>query len=110
MIEEDLKSYIKSYYLDRKMAYTKLDKHDRAIGVLLNENKQLKELCDKYEEEHKTTFDTWLKGQKVLTELEEKLNQEIDEGRSEENIWLMGVYDYAKEILFFIQELKEKYK
>ena len=43
MSDEDLKSYIKSYYLDRKMTYTKLDKHDRAIGVLLEENKQLKE-------------------------------------------------------------------
>lgn len=42
MSDKDLKSYIKSYYLDRKMTYTKLDKHDRAIGVLLEENKQLK--------------------------------------------------------------------
>ena len=46
MSEEDLKSYIKGYYLDRKMTYTKLDKHDRAIGVLLEENKQLKEKID----------------------------------------------------------------
>lgn len=43
LTDNDLKSYIKSYYLDRKMTYTKLDKHDRAIGVLLEENKKLKE-------------------------------------------------------------------
>lgn len=50
MSEKDLKSYIKSYYLDRKMTYTKLDKHDRAIGVLLEENKQLKETLKDIEE------------------------------------------------------------
>jgi len=32
-----------------------------ANKMLEQENKQLKELCNKYEEEHKTTFETWLK-------------------------------------------------
>ena len=41
LTDNDLKSYIGSYYQDRKITYTKLDKHDRAIGVLLEENKRL---------------------------------------------------------------------
>ena len=31
------------------------------ITNLQEENKRLKELCDKYEEEHNTTFQKWLK-------------------------------------------------
>lgn len=31
------------------------------ITNLQKENEKLKELCDKYEEEHKTTFETWEK-------------------------------------------------
>lgn len=41
LTNNDLKSYIKSYYEDRKITYTRLDKHDRAIGVLINENERL---------------------------------------------------------------------
>ena len=41
LTDNDLKSYIGSYYQDRKITYTKLDKHDRAIGVLFEENKRL---------------------------------------------------------------------
>ena len=48
MSDEDLKSYIKSYYLYRKRTYTKLDKHDRAIGVLLEENKKLTKMLYRY--------------------------------------------------------------
>lgn len=34
---------------------------NEALEIILKENEQLKELCNKYEEEHKTTFETWLK-------------------------------------------------
>lgn len=43
----DLKSYIISYLEDRKIRYTKLDKHDRAIDLLVNENKELIQTIDK---------------------------------------------------------------
>ena len=66
---------------------------------LNEENKQLKELCNKYEEEHKTTFETWLKERKVLNELEEWLE---DNWKSTQDIW------YVK-IINKMQELKEKY-
>lgn len=83
------------------------------IDILNNENKQLKKLCNKYEEEHKKEFNTWLQGQKVLVELEEWLkdskdgcilNQEYDEGI----VYLVKEDDY-NECLYKIQELKEKY-
>ena len=73
------------------------------IDILNNENKQLKELCDKYEEEHKKEFNTWLQEQKVLTELEEWLKIErINNAFIDE--------DTIMEVQLKIQELKEKYK
>ena len=71
----------------------------RENALLNEENKQLKELCNKYEEEHKTTFETWLKERKVLNELEEWLE---DNWKSTQDIW------YVK-IINKMQELKEKY-
>ena len=51
--------------------YTNLNKLKIALLVdenikLTQENKQLKELCDTYEEEHKTTFKTWQKDIKKI--------------------------------------------
>ena len=50
LTDNDLKSYIGSYYQDRKITYTKLDKHDRAIGVLLEENKRLNSIIKEVRE------------------------------------------------------------
>lgn len=41
---------------------------------LQQDNERLKELCDKYEEEHKTTFEEWKKG---ISEIEKYNNGEI---------------------------------
>ena len=49
LTNNDLKSYIKSYYEDRKITYTRLDKHDRAIGVLINENERLNNIINELE-------------------------------------------------------------
>ena len=70
------------------------------LKKLEQENKQLKDLCNKYEEEHKTTFEIWVKGQKVLTELEEWLEM-MEEKET------IGTYSMVQDK---IQELKEKYK
>ena len=117
MSDEDLKSYIKSYYLDRKMTYTKLDKHDKAIGVLLEENKQLKE-----EIENIKDFNNKLQASKdrldkddynlahILIELEEYIKKHIEEWENDEDEYLNGVVAEDKDILQLIQELKEKYK
>ena len=78
---------------------------------LENENKQLKELCNKYEEEHKKEFNTWLQGQKVLVELEEDLKEHIEELKKKyDKEYFKGIVDEDINILTFINLLKEKYK
>ena len=79
---------------------------ERENERLQQENKQLKDLCNKYEEEHKTTFETWLKEINILTELEKWL--------CGEKIVVYNVYGQVGilrgDILNKIQKLKEKYK
>ena len=55
-LEEDIENYVKIVLHDRK------------------EIERLKELCDKYEEEHKTTFETWQKDIKENEHLRTALN------------------------------------
>lgn len=50
------------------------------IERLEEENKKLKELCDKYEEEHKTTFIEWQKDINIIDELEKWLIDNIEYG------------------------------
>lgn len=45
---------------------------------LQKENKKLKELCDKYEEEHKTTFEEWKKDINIIDELEKYLKKQME--------------------------------
>ena len=51
-----------------------IEEMPREIDRLLEENERLKELCDKYEEEHKTTFETWQKDIKESEHLRTALN------------------------------------
>ena len=44
------------------------------INYMIYEIERLKELCDKYEEEHKTTFETWQKDIKESEHLRTALN------------------------------------
>ena len=53
------------------------------VDKLQNRNKErkleierLKELCDKYEEEHKTTFEEWKKTINIINELEKYINED----------------------------------
>ena len=48
------------------------------ITNLQEENEQLKELCDKYEEEHKTTFEEWKKDINIIDELEKYLKKQME--------------------------------
>lgn len=68
-----------------------IDKLLDYITNLQEENIKLKELCNKYEEEHKTTFEEWKKDIKIINKLQEWL---------EEN--------YMCEVLTKLNELKEK--
>ena len=42
------------------------------------ENKKLKDLCDKYEEEHNTTFIEWQKDINIIDELEKYLKKQME--------------------------------
>ena len=54
-----------------EMANRKLKEKDKEI-------EQLKELCDKYEEEHNTTFIEWQKDINIIDELEKYLKKQME--------------------------------
>ena len=49
----------------------------KTIQNLEEDNKQLKELCDKYEEEHSTTFQIWKYNKDTYKEENERLTQGV---------------------------------
>lgn len=51
---------------------------EKRVGELLDENERLKDLCDKYEEEHRTTFEEWKKTINIINDLEEWLYDNTD--------------------------------
>ena len=60
---------------EQKRLYKRAEEND--IKLLQEENKKLKELCDKYEEEHNTTFEEWKKDINIIDELEKWLKHYI---------------------------------
>jgi hypothetical protein len=58
-----------------KRQYKKVEEND--IKLLREENKKLKDLCDKYEEEHKTTFEEWKKDINIIDELSQYLEEDL---------------------------------
>ena len=61
---------------EQKRQYKRAEEND--IKLLQEENKKLKELCDKYEEEHNTTFIEWKKDIKANKKAIEYIEQIID--------------------------------
>jgi len=55
---------------EQKRLYKRAEEND--IKLLKEENKKLKKLCDKYEEEHSTTFEEWQKDINIIDELTEE--------------------------------------
>jgi len=96
---------MKEHLQELKAGGRPMAKNELKIKELQQENKQLKELTDKYEEEHKTTFETWLKEINILTELEEWLEE-----TSNYEEYDRVEQDTMNMVLDKIQELKEKYK
>ena len=78
--------------------------NDYAVEIE-NYIKDLENLTDKYEEEHRTVFQQWLKEISVLSELEEWLKLEISIHDEDDTIDTL----YSC-VLDKIQELKDKYK
>ena len=104
MSEEEIKKLAREEMLDTIKSKLDSSMIFTYINNLEQENKQLKELTDKYEEEHKTTFKTWVKEINILTELEEWLKEEISIHDEDDIIDIL----YSC-VLNKIQKLKEKY-
>ncbi len=80
-----------------EMANRKLKEKDKEI-------EQLKDLCNKYEEEHKTTFEEWKKDINIIDELEKWLIDNIEYGDDDYyDMKAMGV----ESALNKLKELKE---
>lgn len=50
------------------------------LDTLNRENSRLRELCDKYEEEHNTTFDIWKRDMARIEKARAKINNMFDRG------------------------------
>ena len=61
---------------EQKRLYKRAEEND--IKLLQEENKKLKELCDKYEEEHNTTFIEWQKDIKANKKAIEYIEQILE--------------------------------
>ena len=48
---------------------------NKMITKQMNEIERLKDLCNKYEEEHKTTFEEWKKAINIIKEVREYINK-----------------------------------
>ena len=59
---------------------------------LLNEIERLKDLCNKYEEEHKTTFEEWKKSINIIKEVREYIEKASD------NEYSYGDYEIHYEV------------
>ena len=60
------------------------------ITNLQEENERLKELCDKYEEEHANEFQCWKRDRKELLELRSRIDKAIEyiKEKARNNCWI----------------------
>ena len=80
-IKEIIDGYLETHKLKDDMMYDtinyKASQWYKLLDYITNlqeENERLKELCDKYEEEHSTAFKIWTMKMKEMPDYEEKLN------------------------------------
>lgn len=81
---------------------TALDESQEVVISYKEENEQLKDLCDKYEEEHKTTFEEWKKDINIIDELEKYLEYRL-------SCSINGIRDdEIKKVMNKLNELKRR--
>ena len=51
---------------------------NKMITKQMNEIERLKDLCNKYEEEHKTTFEEWKKAINIIKEVREYIEYQLE--------------------------------
>lgn len=81
-----------------KRLLREMDSADVVIKNQFEENEKLKELCNKYEEEHNTTFEEWKKDINIINELEKMLEQTIENS---------AVQPHIEMAEYTLKELKE---
>lgn len=79
------------------------------INYMIYEIERLKELCDKYEEEHKTTFETWqkdIKENKKLHSIIKEVREYIEEKVGDEIHDMMYIIDVSEVLDILDKESK----
>ena len=99
-IKEILERIKKHYVLDETQDELLLD----YITNLQQENERLKELCDKYEEEHSTAFKLWTMKMEEMPTYEEKLKIQKENDRANQYI------DFYKDLTEKQNKSLEDYK
>ena len=74
-----------------------IEEMPREIDRLLEENEMLKELCDKYEEEHSNEFQCWKRDRKELLDKRVRIDKAI-EYINEKADYPIGYYHCLKEL------------
>ena len=98
-----------------KILQEKLNDAREYISTQKDEIKKLKELCDKYEEEHKTTFNEWkndISKYQTLKNLQERIDKAIELIKNDdiivkhqefENKYTVNFYDRKKKLLNILE-------
>ena len=81
----------------QKSQETLIKNDNEIITNLQEENKKLKELCDKYEEEHSNEFQCWKKDRKELLDRKAKMEKAVEIAKR-----LQRDYGYMLEDLIFL--------
>ena len=74
-----------------------IEEMPKEIDRLLEENERLKELCDKYEEEHSNEFQCWKRDRKELLDKRVRIDKAI-EYINEKADYPIGYYHCLKEL------------
>jgi hypothetical protein len=69
-------NYITNLQEELKSANESISWWQNRFNAVEKENTKLKDLCNKYEEEHSTTFEEWKKDMKIIDELEKYIKTE----------------------------------
>lgn len=86
------------------------DEYDRLkdrVHEQYDEIERLKDLCNKYEEEHKTTFEEWKKAINIIKEVREELNK-IDSATYQGDTDKKTYYKYEQTRIQKLLEILDK--
>jgi len=106
IIEMEFKrEYAKRYLEERRkeephLLYPDSDEIYKRYYELKEENKKLKELCDKYEEEHNNEFQCWKRDRKELLDKRDRINKAID---NLENPYFVDCEQQCKDAINILQ-------